>query len=34
VTETGGVVTDFTYKTVSERYNQDLYFEIQIVSIG
>jgi hypothetical protein len=33
VTESGGTVSSFTYKTVSERYNQDLYFEIELVSI-
>jgi len=34
VNDTGGTVTSFTYKTASERYNQDLYFQIEIVSIG
>jgi hypothetical protein len=34
VTESGGVANSFTYRNVSERFNQDLYFEIEIVSIG
>ena len=34
VTESGGTATTFTYKTVGERFNQDLFFEIEIVSIG
>jgi len=35
VTDHGtGTADTFTYKTVGERYNQDLYFDIQIVSIG
>ncbi|MDR3074723.1 MAG: FKBP-type peptidyl-prolyl cis-trans isomerase [Candidatus Methanoplasma sp.] len=32
-TDGNGVADTFTYKTVAERYNQDLYFEIEIVSI-
>jgi len=35
VTEDGsGNVTSFTYKTVSERFNQELFFNIKIVSIS
>jgi hypothetical protein len=34
VTDSGsGSADTFTYKTVSERYNQDMYFEIEVVSI-
>ncbi|MDR1405253.1 MAG: FKBP-type peptidyl-prolyl cis-trans isomerase [Candidatus Methanoplasma sp.] len=29
-----GVADTFSYKTTEERYNQDLYFEIEIVSVG
>ena len=32
-TDGNGVADTFTYKTVEEKYNQDLYFEIEIVSI-
>ncbi|MDR1690648.1 MAG: FKBP-type peptidyl-prolyl cis-trans isomerase [Candidatus Methanoplasma sp.] len=34
VTDNNGVANSFTYRTTEERYNQDLYFEIEIVSIG
>ncbi|MDR0523058.1 MAG: FKBP-type peptidyl-prolyl cis-trans isomerase [Candidatus Methanoplasma sp.] len=33
VTESGGSASSFTYKTVAERYNQILFFEIEIVTI-
>ena len=32
--DNNGIAETFTYKTVDERYNQDLYFEIKIVSIS
>ncbi|MCL2032116.1 MAG: FKBP-type peptidyl-prolyl cis-trans isomerase [Methanomassiliicoccaceae archaeon] len=35
VTDHGtGTADSFTYRTTGERYNQDLYFEIEIVTIG
>lgn len=33
-TNNDGTAESFTYKTTEERYNQDLYFEIEIVSIS
>ncbi|MCL1811303.1 MAG: FKBP-type peptidyl-prolyl cis-trans isomerase [Methanomassiliicoccaceae archaeon] len=34
VVNAGGTATTFDYRLVEERYNQDLYFVIEIVSIG
>ncbi|MCL2295471.1 MAG: hypothetical protein FWC29_00100, partial [Methanomassiliicoccaceae archaeon] len=32
--DNNGIADTFSYKTVEERYNQDLYFEIKIISIS